>query len=203
VVGLLSAIRHGKAALKAEIAAKTEIDVSHLPYDEDVLLLIRQRRAAGNQVYLASASNERYVQAVADYLGLFDGWFASNDNENLSSGSKALRLIEAFGEGGFDYVGNGRADLAVWTVACRRIAVGVTPRVRSKLMEMDPDATVLPNAMGRTDAWIKLLRVHQWAKNALVFVPLVTAQRFDLLAFGEAIGAFLVFSLRGRKVLNL
>jgi phosphoserine phosphatase len=92
VVGLLSAALRGKAAVKAEIAAKTEIDVSHLPYDEDVVSLIRQRRAAGHQVYLASASNERYVRAVADHLGLFDGWFASNDKENLSSASKARRL---------------------------------------------------------------------------------------------------------------
>src|SRR5262249_16133052 len=133
IVGLLSAIRRGKVALKAEIAAKTEIDVSHFPYDEDVVLFIPQRRAAGSQVYLASASNERYVRAVADYLGLFDGWFASNDNENLSSGSKARRLVEAFGEGGFDYVGNGRADLAVWSVACHRVAVRASPTVRSKL----------------------------------------------------------------------
>jgi 4-hydroxybenzoate polyprenyltransferase/phosphoserine phosphatase len=195
VVDLLSAIWRGKAALKAEIADKTDIDVSCLPYDEDVVSIIQQARAAGNRVYLASASNERYVQAVADHLGLFDGWFASNHNENLSSGWKARRLVEAFGKAGFDYAGNGRADLAVWTVACRRIAVRVTSTVRSKLIQMDPDATVLGNASGTTHAWLKLLRVHQWAKNALVFVPLVTAQRFDLLAFGEAIGAFFAFSV--------
>src|SRR5262249_44916236 len=35
IVGVLSAMGRGKAALKAEIAAKTEIDVSHLPYDEE------------------------------------------------------------------------------------------------------------------------------------------------------------------------
>jgi 4-hydroxybenzoate polyprenyltransferase len=200
LVGLLSAIWRGKAALKAEIAAKTDIDVSQLPYDEDVVSLIHQRRAAGHQVYLASASNERYVQAVADHLGLFDGWFASNDKENLSSDLKARRLVEAFGDGGFDYVGNGRADLAVWNVAHRRIAVHASPGVRSKLRDMDPDATVLENATGRTRAWIKLLRVHQWAKNALIFVPLVTAQRFDLVAFGEAIGAFLAFSLAASAI---
>jgi 4-hydroxybenzoate polyprenyltransferase/phosphoserine phosphatase len=195
VVGLLLAALRGKAAVKAEIAAKTEIDVSHLPYDEDVVSLIRQRRAAGHQVYLASASNERYVRAVADHLGLFDGWFASNDKENLSSASKARRLVEAFGEGGFDYIGNGRADLAVWTVASQRIGVRISPVVRSQLMDIDRDATVFENAIDRTHAWIKLLRVHQWAKNALVFVPLMTARRFDLLAVAEAIGAFFAFSL--------
>ena len=107
VLALFSAVSRGKAALKAEIAAETDIDVSHLPYDEDVVSIIRQRRAEGSQVYLASASNERYVQAVADHLGLFDGWFASNDKENLSSGLKARRLVESFG----------RADLTTSAMA--------------------------------------------------------------------------------------
>ena len=82
VVGLLSALLRGKAALKAEIAAKTVLDVTQLPYDDAVVSIIRKARAAGNPVYLASASNERYVRAVADHLGLFDGCFASTDNEN-------------------------------------------------------------------------------------------------------------------------
>jgi 4-hydroxybenzoate polyprenyltransferase len=200
VVGLLSAMRRGKAALKAEIAAETDIDVSRLPYDEDVVSLIQQRRSAGSEVYLASASNERYVKAVADHLGLFDGWLASDDKENLSSGAKARRLVEAFGEGGFDYIGNGRADLAVWNVAHQCIAVRASPGVRSKLRSMDPDAKVIEDGTRGTRAWIKLLRVHQWTKNALVFVPLVTAQRFDLSAFGEAIGAFFAFSLAASAI---
>jgi 4-hydroxybenzoate polyprenyltransferase/phosphoserine phosphatase len=199
-VNLLSALRRGKAALKAEIATQTRIDVSHLPYNEHVISLIRKRRAAGSQVYLASASNERYVRAVADHLGLFHGWFASDESENLSSELKARRLVETFGEAGFDYVGNETADLAVWTVASGCIAVGASPAVRSTLMDMNPDSIVFENTTGRDRAWIKLLRLHQWAKNALVFVPLVTAQRFDLLAFGEGIGAFLSFSLAASAI---
>jgi 4-hydroxybenzoate polyprenyltransferase len=68
------------------------------------------------------------------------------------------------------------------------------------LIDIDRDATVLESTTGGTRAWIKLLRVHQWAKNALVFVPLVTARRFDLLAFGEAIAAFLAFSLAASAI---
>jgi 4-hydroxybenzoate polyprenyltransferase len=45
-----------------------------------------------------------------------------------------------------------------------------------------------------------LLRIHQWAKNALVFVPVVTAQRFDLPAVGGAMGAFLAFSLAASAI---
>ena len=85
--------------------------------------MIRDARALGRQVHLASASNERYVRSVADHLGLFDGWFASTDTENLSSTTKANRLVEAFGEGGFEYIGNDYRDLPVWAVACQRTAV--------------------------------------------------------------------------------
>ena len=149
VVGLLSALLRGKAALKAEIAAKTVLDVTQLPYDDVVVSIIRKARAAGNPVYLASASNERYVRAVADHLGLFDGCFASTDDENLSSAFKARRLVEVFGKAGFDYIGNERADLAVWAVADRRTAVRASPAVKTKLRDMDPDAIVLEDAAYR------------------------------------------------------
>ena len=140
---LLSALSCGRAALKAEIAAKTDLDIAHLPYDDVVVSLIREARAAGRPVYLASAGNERYVRAVADHLRLFEGHFASTENENLSSSRKARRLVELFGKAGFDYIGNERADLAVWAVADRRIAVHPSSAVRSKLKSMDHDALVL------------------------------------------------------------
>lgn len=192
---LLAALVRGKAVLKAHIAVTTNIDAAYLPYNEQVVEVIRQVRASGRPVYLASASNERYVSAIAEHLGLFEGWFASTDAENLSSSVKAERLTKAFGERGFDYIGNDCADLAVWAVARRRIAVQPSAAVRSRLLALDPDATLLSRAGGRLRTWAEQLRVHQWAKNALVFVPLLTAHRFDPLSFGEAVAAFFAFSL--------
>ena len=95
--GLLVTLPKGKAALKAEIASETAVEATHLPYDDRVLALVREAREAGRPVHLASASNERYVRAVAEHLGLFDGWFASNKLENLSSSAKARRLAAALG----------------------------------------------------------------------------------------------------------
>jgi 4-hydroxybenzoate polyprenyltransferase/phosphoserine phosphatase len=199
-IALFAALWRGKAALKAEIAAATTIDVEHLPYDPKVLQLIRQRRAEGHSVYLASASNERYVRAIADHLGLFDGWFGSTDIDNLSSERKARQLVEAFGEGGFDYVGNGRDDIPVWRAARRRIAVQPNQSVKEELKAIDGDASIIEGSMNQARDWAKLLRIHQWAKNALVFVPIVTAQRFDFLSVGEAVAAFLTFSLAASAI---
>ena len=197
---LLWTSRRGRAALKAEIASTTYVDVTHLPYDEDVLSLVRAARDSGRPVYLASASNERYVSRIAEHLGLFDGWYASTGAENLSSSAKARRLVAAFGNGGFDYIGNDQADLPVWSAARRRTAVRVSGSVRSRLKGMDPDATVLEKSGGKLRAWIKLLRVHQWTKNALVFLPLLTGHWFGFVSMAKAAGAFLAFSIAASAI---
>lgn len=197
---MLAALREGKAALKAHIAVETAIDPAHLPYDGQVTDRIREARAQGRPVYLASASNERYVSAVAAHLGWFDGWFASTATENLSASAKARQLVEAFGENGFDYIGNGAADLPVWRKARRRLAVQPSQAVERQLLTIDPTSTILRHDRNRLRSWIKLLRVHQWAKNALVLVPLVTAQHFDLSSLAYATLAFFAFSLAASGV---
>ena len=72
--------------------------------------------------------------------------------------------------------------------------------MRSKLKSMDHDALVLENPSGGKGDWLKLLRVHQWAKNLLVFVPLVSAQAFTLIAFGNAVERRRVLARRFRNV---
>jgi len=199
IPSLIGLLAKGKAALKAGIAAKTAIDVTTLPYDRRVLALITQARSDRRKVYIASASNERYVAAVAEYVSA-DGWFASDDNENLSSHAKARRLEDAFGKGGFDYIGNDRADLAVWAIARRGVAVAPSRGARAKLAFIGVSIDFIEPINGRAKAWIKLLRVHQWAKNALVFVSLLTAQRFDAISLAQAAGALLAFSFAASAV---
>lgn len=200
ILSLAAALRNGKAPLKAEIARRVAIDPANLPYDERVLSLIRDARDNGGRVFLASASNERYVRDVAEHLGLFDGWFASTDAENLSSSAKARRLVQAFGEKGFDYIGNDRADVPVWSSANRSLAVGPSASVRTWLKAADANAVVLDTETGGLRAWMKLLRVHQWVKNALVFVAAFTAHRFDLVSIAQATVAAIAFSLAASSI---
>ena len=62
---LLSALSRGRAALKAEIAAKTDLDIAHLPYDDVVVSLIREARAAGRQfISLRPATNDTFGRSL-------------------------------------------------------------------------------------------------------------------------------------------
>jgi phosphoserine phosphatase len=128
-----NALRRGKASLKAHLASKAAIDYSLLPFNADVLELIQEAKREGRLIYLATASNCIHAKAVADHFGLFDGVFSSDDTVNLASHEKARILVQAFGERGFDYVGNSKADLAIWKHARSAYVVSNSPDLRRKV----------------------------------------------------------------------
>jgi 4-hydroxybenzoate polyprenyltransferase len=120
--------------------------------------------------------------------------------ENLSGEAKAERLVAAFGEKGFDYVGNDSADVPVWARCRTAYAVHPTARVREQLATRETKAQIIEPSASAARAWIKLIRVHQWAKNALVFVPLLTSHELRFRTAIEAAAAFLAFSLAASAV---
>lgn len=197
-VEMVRLLWRGKSALKAGIARTIRPDPATLPYDAAVLDLIAAAQHEGRRVFLASASDEAHVSAIAIHLRL-DGWFASDGGVNLAGKAKAERLVAAFGAQGFDYVGDSRADLDVWPQARRAIAVAPSAPVAQSLRQSHPEATILAGApTGKY--WLKLLRPHQWAKNGLVFVPLLTAHRFDAGSLISAFAAFIAFSIAASSV---
>lgn len=204
ILDVLASLCRGKAALKHRLSDTCCFNPTTLPYDDEVLGRIEVAHAEGRYVYLASASHEDLVRAVADHLGVFDGWFASTGSVNLAGELKARRLVEAFGERGFDYIGNDAADLPVWRAAHKAIAIRAPAGVARRLRGVAPDAEHLPHARPSWRTWAKLLRVHQYAKNALVFVPLLTAHRFEMGSVGLACLAAVALSLcaSGVYILN-
>jgi 4-hydroxybenzoate polyprenyltransferase len=204
VAALLPTLFAGWAAFKYRFADFADVDVSRLPYDESVLAAIKAARADGRRVYLASASSEKLVAEIARHLGLFDGWIGSNAEVHLTDGARADLLVEAFGAGQFDYVGNAAADLAVWQKARRSITIRAPASVRRKLPTLCDDVEYLDSVDANPVAWIGLLRIHQWVKNTLVFVPMLLAHQFTIGTLGHAVLAFVAFSLcaSGAYVLN-
>ena len=191
---LIKGWRRGRSHLKAIAAELSAIDPASLPYDADVLSLIDKARAQGRPVYLASASTDCLVAAVARHIGKFDGWFASKGDHNLKAQAKAQLLVAKFGEKGFDYAGNEAADLPIWAHARKAIAVATPAHVQARLSGLNTNSERIGEARGTWRAWLKLLRVHQYAKNLLVFIPLVAAHAFTTPAIFHAVLAFIAFS---------
>jgi 4-hydroxybenzoate polyprenyltransferase len=191
----------GKAALKAQIASRVSLDVACLPYRLDFLRWLHEQKNEGRPLILCTASDQSTANAVAKHLGIFAGVLASDGHVNLAGASKATALVQRFGERGFDYAGNARVDLAVWQHARQAVVVNAT----ASLAAAAAKRCVVERRFDRLAAtWTdarRTLRVHQWLKNLLLFVPLVAAHSFaDVSQWTALLFAFLAFSLTASAV---
>lgn len=195
-------LREGKQGFKRHIADRNIVDPETLPYDEDVLAMIRQAQQDGRPVALVSAADHRQVEAVAEHLGLFHlavGTGSPIAEGNLRGQEKARFLTENFGEGGFDYVGDSRTDLPVWAVA--RHAYGV--RSSAALQQAASAQGSALRTVGDDGRWpvkalIRACRPHQWSKNLLILLPVLTAQ--DISQLPAALLAMVCFSLAASAI---
>ena len=184
----------GRARLKREIAQRVTLDVARLPWDERVLAWLRAD--ARRPRLLCTAADRRLAEEVAAHIGGFDEVLASDGTHNLGGRRKAELLLSRYGERGFDYAGNAATDLKVWRHARHAIVANATPRVLRRVGSTYMVERVFECRAGGLHAWARALRIHQWSKNLLLFVPLLAAHRvFDLAAVVATGLAFVAFSL--------
>jgi 4-hydroxybenzoate polyprenyltransferase len=186
----------GKAAFKAKVADRVDLDVTLLPYNQEVIEWLNEERAAGKKVVLTTATDERVAQAVADHLGLFDEVIASDGKTNNAGANKRAALDATYGTKGYDYAGNSSADMDVWAGARQAIVVNARDEIVQQAEKVAPIAKVLPPQPVKFSHWIRAFRLHQWLKNLLLFVPLLAAHQIgNFEALTTLIFAFISFSL--------
>jgi 4-hydroxybenzoate polyprenyltransferase len=200
---LLAAVwwARGPAVLKAEIARRVQLDPTVLPYNTELLLWLRNEHARGRQLWLCTGSNERLAGAVARHLGIFSGVIASDSTHNLTGRLKAECLVRSFGFREFDYCGNERRDLATWYCSNGAIVVSNGSALGMRVATRVPLLQTFASGGDRLSAALRALRPHQWAKNVLLFVPLLAAHRAsDPVAIGNAVLGFVAFCLCASSV---
>jgi 4-hydroxybenzoate polyprenyltransferase/phosphoserine phosphatase len=191
----------GKSYLKCQIAERVDLDVAQLPYNQPLLEYLHEQKAQGRALVLATGSHVKFAEQVAFHLGLFDEVLATDANGNLSGARKRDRLVAAFGERGFGYAANGTADLEVWPHARTAVVVNAAPRVLKRARAVTRVEEVFARPPARLVDYFRAMRLHQWLKNLLVFVPLGLAHQFhrpELLL--QAGLAFLAFGLCASSV---
>ncbi len=186
----------GKAYLKQRLAERVHLDIALLPYNSQLVSFLRDAKFAGRKLVLVTASPQKFAEQIADHLKLFYLIMATDAVENLSGNNKRDRLVAAFGERGFDYAANGSIDLAVWRKARGAILVNVSRRVHNQAAKITRILEVVPHAAMGLRPYLRALRLHQWAKNLLVFVPLFSAHLVqDLNLMAQAAMAFVAYGL--------
>ncbi|WP_099092055.1 UbiA family prenyltransferase [Paludisphaera borealis] len=191
----------GRANLKARIGERVGVDARLLPYRAEVVDYLRGERARGRWLVLATAADRRLAEAVAEHLDVFDEVVASDDGRNLKGREKLAALQARFGAGGFDYLGDSRADLPIWEAANKALIVRTDRSIERRAAAVCSPSLIFDGAGGGPKALVKALRPHQWAKNVLVFVALIAAhQVFHLGPLLKCGMAFLAFSFTASAV---
>jgi 4-hydroxybenzoate polyprenyltransferase/phosphoserine phosphatase len=184
-------LSQGKAALKRHVASTIQLDVAHLPYNRELLQYLEQQRSTGRPIYLATAADAGTAERIADHLGLFTGVLASDGQTNLAGKNKLAAFQSRFGDN-FSYIGNALPDLPLLQHCQEPMVANPTPALRSALRRahITPIRT-FDERVSPLKAWFKAIRIHQWAKNVLLFVPLLLAHNFapGLIA-GSVLGFF-------------
>ena len=186
----LARIARGPAAAKRYLAERCRLDAATLPYRPDLVDLVRAERARGRAIHLVTAADQGIADLVAGEFGLFDSATGSNGADNLKGLNKLAHLREKF-PGGFIYAGDGAADLPIF-----RAARGVILCDIGRATHAAVAGSVLADLRRPTNApraWMRAFRLHQWAKNVLLFVPLFVGHAYgDTRTIAAAVLGFML-----------
>ncbi|HEY9099966.1 MAG TPA: UbiA family prenyltransferase [Thiobacillus sp.] len=185
----------GRAAFKTKVASRAHFSVDNMPLRTELMDYLVSQKSMGRRLVLATAAHESIAQAMARRTGLFDDVLASDAEHNLKGRHKLAAIQRHIGND-FAYAGDSPADLPIWRAARAAVLVNVSPRIKQALDGLVSLEREFQYPAPTLRTWIKALRVHQWIKNVLVFVPLLTAFSFlDASSLVNAMIAFFAFSL--------
>jgi 4-hydroxybenzoate polyprenyltransferase/phosphoserine phosphatase len=189
-------LMEGKAGFKQHVAEEVEIEADMLPYDEALLARLRREKEHGRILVLVTSAHRKFAERVQSHLALFGEVHATEGGVNLSAENKKDRLVQRFGDHGFDYVGNSRHDIPVWAAARESWVVDAPPDVQRAAQGVGKVTEIFSKKHNDLVALAKAMRLHQWLKNILVFVPLIAShQIIDAAALVNTMIAFLAFGL--------
>ena len=187
----LPRLLRGVGAFRARLRELAEVDVNCLPLRQPLVDHLQAEHDRGRPIHLVGGCDQAIVTAVADRVGLFTTTKGAAGNDNLEGPARADLLEHEF-PGGFTYVGDSRTDLPVWRKAAAVGVVGAARSVAAQVRRLDkPVELELDTGSTSLRAWRKALRLQQWSKNILVFVPLVLAHKLtDIRAWAMVLAGF-------------
>jgi 4-hydroxybenzoate polyprenyltransferase/phosphoserine phosphatase len=186
----------GKAALKKEVASRVTLDVTHLPYNRPLIAYLKEQKAAGRQIYLATGADNGTAERVASYLGFFDGVLASDGKTNLTGSNKLDGMRNRFGSDGYDYIGNASVDIPLLRHAGSAMIANPEPGLASRLQRSGiAIEREFNDRAGALKTFLSAIRIHQWAKNMLVLVPFLLSHSLTGPHIVAALTAFVCFGL--------
>jgi 4-hydroxybenzoate polyprenyltransferase/phosphoserine phosphatase len=169
----------GKAYLKKKLALESQLDVTNLPYNYELLDWIKDQKNKGSNVVLCTGSDIIDAKKISDFLGIFDDVIASDGKLNLVGKNKANILVEQYGSKNFHYAGNSRKDIHIWKESDHAIVINSSKKLLNTVKKICKVTFTIPKRKIHPKIIIKAMRVHQWLKNLLLFAPFIAAHQIN------------------------
>jgi 4-hydroxybenzoate polyprenyltransferase len=164
----------GRVNLKRKLSELVHLNCAVLPIHEEFIEWLRSEKKRGRSLVLATASDQNLAARAVAHLELFDRVLGSRGSRNLKGHNKIEAIIQECGPE-FDYAGNSQSDQSVWRASRQAILVNAHRSVEALARRSANVTRVFPPAGGRLKAMIRSLRIYQWVKNLLIFVPAFTS----------------------------
>ena len=193
-------LAHGVRCLRQQVAARVRFDAETLPLRPELLAWLSSERAKGRRLVLVTNLPRDAAGSLAARMQIFDELLLVDVADPVTGDAARRALVARFGEQGFDYLGDDPAAGAVWKSARAGLLLEAG-RLRSR-DGSEPGVDMGASAQARSPrVWLKAIRLHQWVKNVLVFLPALLAHRIgDPPVFLASLLAFVAFGLCASSV---
>lgn len=168
------------------------IDVATLPYDKAVIGFLEKEKEHGREIILLASKQSWIAPLIRSHLTVFSdlSYYEDKPDEMLE---------KSYGYKKFDFLDR-KKNPAILLMANQYFLM--VNNMDKEGGNQEGFISVLGNGSPqKIPLWKKALRVHQWMKNLLLFVPLITSHEFlnfELLWKGGL--AFLAFGLCASSV---
>jgi len=186
----------GKAYFKEQIAIRAQLNVDLLPFNKEFVQWLQEEKTKGRYLILCTAANKKIAEIVSKKIDIFDEILSSDNETNMAGDAKAALLNQRFGSKQYDYAGNSKIDLRVWRHANAGVLITGSKILISKAKVLTKISKVFEVKKNSLLDYAKFIRLHQWLKNSLLFVPIVAAHELsNVHKWALLIEAFFSFSL--------
>lgn len=177
---LFVAATKGRAHVKEKIGIYTTHEQLHFVYNTPLIAWLKEQKSRGRKLILATASDTHIATFVANHLALFEEIIASTAKRPIEAATKHIALKKHFSSQSFSYAGNSRDDISIWNIAASAVIVDAPESVQAQVVKNSTVEKIFKSPQKPvTETILQEIRIHQWLKNLLLFIPAIMAHRID------------------------
>lgn len=193
----------GRLAFKQALAnVLTDQQLKQIPRNLLVWEYCQQRKKDGTLLILCTGTPQSLAQRYANQWDIFDKVYGSTDKINNVGLLKKESMVEHFGERGFEYIGDSNKDIPTWDISEKAHYVRRSRSISKKIHRYKHKGESFPYYQKKLwHGMVRAIRPHQWLKNLILFIPLITSHQIDQTdLFLRLVFGFFCFSFAASAV---